>query len=304
MIMNTLAKNIILSPFNLLYKISPEIELKIMFYLKQRYKLDLDKPVTFSQKIQWIKLYDQNELMPKCCDKLWARKYVEEQGCGELLTKLLWEGEDPEKIPFDKLPEKFVIKVTHGSTFNIICKDRDSLDKEAAKEKCRKWLKAKFIPAYGEWFYGVEKPRIIVEEFLESDDGEELRDYKILCFNGKPAYVRVDSDRFVGHKTDMYDINWVRQEGVRWKYPNSDSAIPKPECFDKVLAYASKLSASFTHARVDFYIVKGKIYFGEVTFTSAAGFDKFTPYEFDLKLGQLLTLPEKKNVRKDLHRKR
>src|SRR5699024_2222235 len=118
--MNNITKNLILSPFNLLYKISPEIDLKVLFYLKQHYRLNLKNPKTYNEKLQWIKLYDKNPLMPKCCDKYTVREFVKNQGCGEILNDLIWEGFSPEDIPFDQLPPKYVIKVTHGSTFNII----------------------------------------------------------------------------------------------------------------------------------------------------------------------------------------
>ena len=154
-----------------------------------------------------------------------------------------------------------------------------------------KWLKAKFLPCYGEWFYGVERPRIVVEEFLESDDGKQLRDYKVICCNGEPVVIRVDSDRFSGHKTDLYDLDWNIKKGVRWKHPNTNQLLPKPECLDDLYAYARKLSKNFNLARVDFYIVKNKIYFGEITFTSCAGFDRFYPREFDYELGKYLSLP-------------
>ena len=156
--MDTIKKRIILTPLNILYKISPKLELELLFWMKQGYRLNLKNPKTFNEKIQWIKLYDKNHLMPKCVDKYTVREYVKSKGCGDILNELLWEGFNPEDIPFDKLPNRFVIKVTHGSTFNIICKNKKKLNIPEAKEKLSKWLKEKFIPCYGEWFYGIEKP--------------------------------------------------------------------------------------------------------------------------------------------------
>ena len=158
MSMDNIKKNIILTPFNILYKISPKLDLKILFRLKLGYKLNLKNPRTYNEKLQWIKLYDKNPLMPKCCDKYAVREYIEEKGYGSILNNLIWEGFNPEDIPFDDLPDKFVLKVTHGSTFNIICQDKSKLDREDVIKNCKKWLKAKFLPCYGEWFYGIEKP--------------------------------------------------------------------------------------------------------------------------------------------------
>lgn len=289
-IMNNLTKSMILTPFHLLYKISPETDLKLLFRFKQGYPLNLKEPMTFNEKLQWIKLYDHNRLMPICCDKYTVRSFVENQGCGEILNHLIWNGFDPAEIPFEILPEKFVIKVTHGSTYNIICTDKRSLNYEKVMKKCNRWLKSKFLPCYGEWFYGIEKPRVIVEDYIESTDDEQLRDYKVFCFHGKPRIIRIDTDRFTEHKTDFFDCDWNRVEGAGMGYPVSGRPFPKPECLGKLLEYAIKLSEPFCHARVDFYIVKDRIYFGEITFTNGAGFDRFSSYEFDLLMGSWMDL--------------
>src|SRR5690625_4737541 len=139
--MNNITKNIILTPMNLLYKISPKLCLKILFRLKTGYKLNLENPTTYNEKLQWIKLYDRDPLMAKCADKYTVRDYVKAEGCEEILNDLLWEGFNPDEIPFDDLPEQFVIKVTHGSTFNIICKDKSQLDKPKTK-KVEKMVKS------------------------------------------------------------------------------------------------------------------------------------------------------------------
>lgn len=293
--MDNLLKNAILTPFNLLYKISPPAELRLMFRLQQGYKLHLDDPKTYNEKLQWIKLYDHNPLMPQCCDKYTVRAFVEQQGCGDILNRLLWQGFDPADIPFDTLPEKYVIKVTHGSSFNIIQDGTKQISREEVVDKCRKWLKAKFLPCYGEWFYGVERPRVIVEDFIQSADDVELRDYKVFCFNGVPKLIRVDTDRFTQHKMDFFDTDWQRVEGAGMgvEYPVSGRAFDPPVCLDKLLDCAKKLSAPFHHIRADFYIVKDKVYFGEITFTNGAGFDRFSSYEFDRMLGDWLELPEK-----------
>lgn len=288
--MNNLTKNIVLTPFNLLYKINPELDLKILFWLKQGYRLNLDNPKTYNEKLQWIKLYDRNPLMPICCDKYAVRSYVEGKECGDILNHLIWEGLNPEDIPFDKLPKKFVIKVTHGSTFNIICTDKSKLDRKAVIEKCQKWLKAKFLPCYGEWFYGKKPPRVIVEKYIESDDGD-LKDYKVFCFNGEPQYIRIDSARFTDHRSDFYDTNWNYLEGKHSGYSCAGNNFTKPSCLNEMLEYAKKLSAEFLHARVDFYIVGDRIVFGEITFINGAGFDKFSSYDFDLEMGSKLKLP-------------
>lgn len=289
--MDNLLKSALLTPFNLLYRINPRLELGLLFRLKQGYRLNLEHPRTYNEKLQWIKLYDRNPLMTKCSDKYAVRAYVTEKGCGGMLNRLIWHGFDPEQIPFDDLPDRFVIKVTQGSTFNIICTDKSCLDREKTVRQCRKWLKTQFLPAYGEWFYGVEKPRIIIEEYL--DDGTpRLMDYKVYCFGGVPCYIGVDTgDENGGHYKDIYDPDWNLLEGYEMAYPRSGRAVPKPECLAEMLDAASRLSEDFLHARVDFYIVGGRVVFGEITFTNSAGFGRVAPEKFALEMGSRLRLP-------------
>lgn len=287
---STIHKNIILMPFNILYKLSPKLTLEILFKLKQGYRLNLDNPKTYNEKLQWIKLYDKNKFMPKCCDKYTVREYVKSSGCDEILNELYWEGFNPEDIPFDELPDKFVIKVTHGSTFNIICKNKSELDRRKTIIKLKKWLKSKFLLCYGEWFYGKERPRIIVEKYLEDDNSKELFDYKVFCFNGVPKIIDVHSSRFGEHKRNIYDINWNHLDNIKFTKFEQGNIISKPKVLDDLLEYARKLSSDFLHARVDFYIVNGKIYFGEITFTNGAGFSKISPHEFDIEMGSWLNL--------------
>lgn len=297
MSMDNLKKNLILTPFNILYKFNPKKTLEILFKLKLGYSLNLDNPQTYNEKLQWIKLYDHNPLMPKCCDKYTVREYIEIKGYGALLNKLLWEGFDPENIPFDELPNRFVIKVTHGSTFNIICTDKNKLDRADAIAKCKKWLKAKFLPCYGEWFYGVERPRVIVEEYLEGDNGLPLFDYKIFCFNGKPKMVYVDTWKDGEHAINAYDIDLNLFKGVELGYPNDDTTtVKKPDCWDDMVRIAADLSRDFLHVRVDFYYTSGRIVFGELTFTKGAGFGKIRPIDFDYKMGSWLELPIEKRI--------
>ncbi len=286
--MNKRLKNIILLPFNILYKINPKLELKLLFRLKMGYRLDLENPKTFNEKLQWIKLYDKNEDKPRCADKYTVRKYIEDKGCSELLNKLIWHGDNPEDIPFDELPDRFVIKVTHGQGMNIICKNKDGLDRKKTIKILKKWMKTKYLPCYGEWFYGVIPPSIIVEEFL-SEGGEVPKDYKIFCFHGEPKLIDIHLDRFTGHKRNIYDLNWNVIRGAEIKYPSdTECVVERPNNLDELLEYSRKLSKDFIHVRVDFYIVDGKIYFGEMTFTNGAGLDAVRPREFDEWLGSMI----------------
>ena len=288
--MTTRQKNIILFPLNVLYAISPEAALKVLFFLKNGYSLDLKKPITYNQKLQWIKLNYKNPLLPKLVDKYTVREHVE-QKCPEILNELLWQGYDSADIPWESLPDKFVIKVTHGSGFNIICTDKAKLDRAACQKKLNQWIRETFLKCYGEWFYGVVKPSIIIERFLDDGSGQAPIDFKILCFDGEPKYITVHTDRLTQHKTNVYDVEWNIREGYTTGLPN-DVPMKKPEKLDALLNYARILSEGFPHVRVDLYIIGDEIYFGEMTFTQGAGFDRIRPYSFDVELGSYFKLPE------------
>ncbi len=289
--MKTNIKNLVLFPLNVLYRISPAATLKILFRLKNGHKLKLKDPQTYNEKLQWIKLYYRHPLLTKLVDKYTVREYIEEKA-PELLVKLLWQGFDARKIPWDSLPDKFVMKATHGSGFNIICYDKSKLDKEECVKKLNGWVKEKFLRCYGEWFYGVEKPRIIVEEFLDAGEGQVPEDYKVFCFNGVPKFVFVYTGRFTEKKCNVYDADWNFKEDVYSNYFKHDEIMPKPEKLEEMLKYAKILSEGFPHVRVDLYVVNGKIYFGEMTFTHSAGFSTIQPYSFDKELGDLFNLGE------------
>lgn len=290
--MNYALKSFLLTPMNILYGISPKKEIELMFRLKQGYKLNLKDPQTYNEKINWIKLYYKNDDMSICSDKFLVRDYLEKRNCSNILNDLIWQGYNPEDIPWDSLPEKFVIKVTHGSGFNIICKNKNSLDRIATVKKLKKWLKIKYLRCYGESWYGKHQPRIIVEKYLENRDGKPLFDYKFFCFNGVPRYVYVDTWKNGEHHINMYDIDFNLLKNVSLGYPQDlDSPIQKPENYDKMIEISKILSKDFPHVRVDLYSVSGETYFGEMTFSKGAGFDRIKPFEFDLEMGSFLKLP-------------
>ncbi|MEN6461187.1 MAG: ATP-grasp fold amidoligase family protein [Syntrophomonas sp.] len=299
--MNNTLKNLLLMPMNILYRINPALELKILFYFKKRYKLNLSNPVTYSEKLNWIKIYYKHELFPICADKYTVRQYIEDCGYKDLLNELLWEGFDANEIPFDKLPQQFVIKVTHGSGLNIICKNKDELDINRTVKTLNKWLKQKYLLCYGEWFYGKVRPRIIIEEFL-SEDGDTLPvDYKLYYFNdinGSPGigFSGVHTDRFKHHKMTLYDADWNKMSGVTWGYPFEEGYLAKPQNYDEMVEITKILAKPFLHVRIDFYIIKDKLYLGEITFTCSAGYAKIQPYEFDAKLGSWIKLPDKNTL--------
>lgn len=292
MLNNYRLKAALLIPFNILYKINPKAEIKLMYRIKQGRKLDLEHPDCFNAKIQWTKFYGDCQLFPVCSDKYTVREYLIKEDCSEILNELIWQGFDPEDIPFDSLPDEFVIKVTHGSGFNILCRDKKKLDIDLTRQKLKKWLSYKFLPCYGEWWYGIEKPRIIIEKMLKNQDGSNLFDYKFFCFEGEPKYVYIDTWKNNDHFIDMCDMDLNIIPGINMGYPCDPSGkFEKPPRYNEMVEYARKLSKPFKHVRVDMYNCDGKIVFGELSFSKGAGFDRISPFSFDVELGSHWKVP-------------
>ncbi|MDR1326836.1 MAG: glycosyltransferase, partial [Heliobacteriaceae bacterium] len=267
----------------------PEI-LKKWYKCRTGKVLNLDNPQTLNEKTQWLKLYDNSPLKTRLADKYLVRDWVKEQIGKEYLIPLLGVWNNFDEINFDKLPEKFVLKANHGCAWNVIVKDKSNFNKAAAKKKFDKWMKRNYAYKAGlELQYKDIPPKIIAEQYITDKNGE-LNDYKVLCFNGEPKFIWIDMGRFKKRTENIYDIDWNLQPFLL-TYENSKEPVPPPQNLAKMIEFARKLSKDFAMVRVDFYDVDGKLYFGEMTFTSASGVDKFKPAEYDLKLGQMLELP-------------
>ena len=193
-----------------------------------------------------------------------------------------------EEIDIDRLPDRFVLKGTHGSGWNLIVKDKNKVNWKPWKLIMKSWLRQNFYYYGREWVYKDIKPRIICEKFLE-DSNKELLDYKIYCFNGIPKFIQIDVDRFTNHTANYYDIEWNEMD-FQYDDENSGRKIEKPKNLKQMLEISKVLSEEFEHVRVDFYEVDGKLYFGELTFFTASGTGKFNPEKYDEIIGSWLHL--------------
>ena len=293
--MNNRLKNWVLIPFNVLYGVAPVFEMKLMYFIKHHEWLNLDNPETYNEKLNWLKLFYRDDLMPKCADKYSVRDYISSKGYGEYLPKLYWHGSKPEDIPFDSLPKSFVLKSTSGLGNNLIVKDKSKLNVKDTIRMARKWMKEKYLVAYGEWHYMKIKPSLIVEELLSDGVNEVPADYKLFCFNNYPGSVlctALDTDRFKGHRRDIYDRDWNLLD-VKFKFKRNGHPKQKPSCYEQMCKVAEDLAKPFPHARIDFFVIGERFYIGEITFFNGAGFDLITPYEYNLKMGQAIKLPPK-----------
>lgn len=251
--------------------------------------LDLENPKRFTEKLQWLKLYNHNPLNSRCADKYLVREYIESKGYGDLLNELIQYCNSFEELDIDALPDKFVMKASHSSAMNFICTDKKSVNWKSKKKVIDMWLKVDLYLDGREWVYKNLKPGFVVEKYLEDDSGS-LRDYKFFCMNGKIAFIQADEDRYSEHKQSYYSIDW---EKLDFTTGCKDCTVKKPENLDRMIKIASDLSSDFPFVRVDLYNCNGRIYFGELTFFGGSGFYSFDPDEYDYKFGEMVTLPEK-----------
>jgi hypothetical protein len=267
--------------------------LKIKYFLRVGKKLDLHNPKTFNEKIQWLKLYDRNPLYTKLVDKYAVRDYVEKTIGMEYLISLLGVYNNFSNIDFSSLPDQFVLKPNHTSGDVFICKDKSKINFKELKRDVDQWLKKNYFWLHREWPYKNVIPNIICEKYMVDESNIELKDYKIHCFNGIPRLIQVDFGRFSNHRRNLYTSDWNYIE-ASILYPNDpNTIIEKPENLDQLLDIAKNLSNPFPYVRVDLYLVKAKIYFGELTFHHGAGYEKFTPHELENKMGEWIKLPIK-----------
>ena len=256
-------------------------------------ELDLDNPKTFNEKIQWLKLYDHNDIYTTMVDKFLAKKYVAEILGEKYIIPNYGCWPSFEKINFDELPNEFVLKCTHDSGGIAICKDKKKFDINKAKTILSKHLKHDYYLVNREWPYKNVRRMIIAEKYMTPDDGRSLIDYKFYCFNGKPLFLYV-SYGLDNHKTariSFVDLNWNALPFWRSDYKPFDVLPPRPTCFDEMLDVATKLSDGFPFVRVDLYQINGSVFFSELTLSPCGGMLPFEPVIFDQKIGELLELP-------------
>ena len=281
--------------------INDEYYIRIRYKLRMNKSLNLYKPVTFNEKLQWLKLYDRNTSYTKMVDKYEVRKYIAEQIGEEYLIPLIGVYENFDEINFDELPEQFVLKCTHDSGGVVICKDKNKLDKVETREKINKSLRRNYYNLWREWPYKNIKPKIICEKYMIDESSNDLKDYKFMCFNGqvKLLFVCVDRNDNLGLKINFYDNDWNLLDLKKKDVPNIDKQIEKPKMFEQMINLAERLSKDIPFIRVDFYEINGRLYFGELTFYPDAGMMFLEPHTVDSLLGSWINLLENKLLDKN-----
>ena len=299
--------NFLYKSFNYLAKkgmlnwLNDKLYIDYMFKYRIGSKMDWENPVTFNEKLQWLKLYDRRPEYHIMVDKYEVKKYVSSRIGDQYIIPTIGLWEKVEDIDFNSLPNSFVLKCTHDSGSIVLCPEKKNFDKEKAISKLRKGLNRDMFYWGREWPYKGLRRRIIAEQFLRDESGTDLKDHKVLCFNGEPKLIELHQNRYTSNQSqDFYDTNWeklpISQNGVSL-YQVTNKRIPKPDTLDEMIVLSRILSKGIPHIRVDWYSIDKKLYFGELTFFDGSGFDPYDDPKDDEMLGSWISLP-KKTMRK------
>lgn len=274
-----------------------ELYLKWLFRFEMGYWMNFDNPQTFIEKLQWLKLYNRRPEYTQMVDKYAVKEYVANIIGEEYIIPTLGVWDSVDEIDFESLPNQFVLKTTHGGGGGgvVVCKDKSKLDIQKCKKQLQQSMDSCIYRGLREWPYRDVPHRIIAEQYLADESGQ-LPDYKFFCFNGVVKYCQVITDRYSDMKIYFFDHNWnyLNFAGLyterNCKIEQKNETLIKPIHYSEMLHIAKRLSENLPFVRVDLYNIKGKIYFGEITFFPASGFGFFTSDEWDSKMGDLIKL--------------
>lgn len=269
--------------------------LKLLYRLELGRSLDLERPKRYTEKLQWLKLHDRNPLYTKLVDKLSVKDYVSTCIGDEYVIPTLGVWDRFDEIDWDRLPDKFVLKTTHGGGGSgvVICDGKNLFDKDRAKAILTRSLKQSIYPTLREWPYKDVPHRIIAEQLIDKDPVyDDVPDYKFYCFHGVPKVLLIASNRYTTHNFDYYDMDFRPLDITSNMGSNSSVRRTIPACFDEMKRVAAKLSQGFPHLRVDLYSSNNRVYFGELTFYDSSGFDNMSSDQVDLEWGSWIYLPD------------
>ena len=279
-----------------LYFIFPDsLYLKLRYFLKVGKKLNLKNPKSFTEKLQWLKLYNKKPEYTLMVDKVGVKEYVAKKIGKEHIIPTIGVYNSADEIPWDALPKQFVLKTTHGGGGSgvVICKEKNNLDIVNAKKRLIRSFKTDIAKKLKEWPYKNVPKKIIAEEYITNGIDKDLPDFKWYCFNGEPKYCQVIRNRNSNKTIDFYDKDWNHQDftGLNPTKEHVFKPVPKPKNLEEHIKIAKELSRDIPFVRVDLYEANDKTYFGELTFFPASGFGKFKPEEWNEKIGNLINLP-------------
>lgn len=279
--------------------LSKEEYIKRKFKIDLGYKLDLDDPKTFNEKMQWLKFFNQQSIFTIMASKHTVKKYISDKIGSKYIAKEYGCWDSFEDVDFTKLPNSFVLKTTHGCGGMLVCKSKDKMVfNDNIKNMFQSSLESCYYDNYYEWPYRDVKPQIIAEELLSDGKNKILPVFKFFCFNGKPLIAQIiQNDKQDNETIDYIDMDYKFLK-LSQGYPNSKKKkrLSKPVLFDEMKKVASKLSVGLPFIRVDLYDCGDKVIFSEFTFFSDAGFARFFPKKWDKILGEEIQLPNYKII--------
>tara|TARA_Y100001970_G_scaffold224798_1_gene277200 strand:- start:81 stop:932 length:852 start_codon:yes stop_codon:yes gene_type:complete len=276
--------------YNLMKLIKNDFCIVFLKYIIRHRKIPkLKNPKTFNEKIAYNKLYSESELLAPLCDKYLVKEHIRKKIGDKYVLDTLFVTSKPESIPFNDLPNSFIIKATHGSGWNIIVKNKKEINFNDIVKKCNFFLSMNYYYLGRERQYKNIEPQIMIEKLLLDAKGEVPKDYKFFSFNGKIEFIQVDIDRGGSHKRNFYDCNWNRMP-FELNYPSYEFDIEKPSRLNKMLKISENLSSGLDFARIDLYYISDKIYFGEITFTPENNLGRFYPMIYDRIWGERLKI--------------
>lgn len=274
--------------------------IQLQWRIKMGYKLNLQNPERFTEKLQWYKLYYRDPLMKQCVDKHDVREYVKRCGLGSILNEEIGVYESANQIDFNDLPNAFVLKDTLGGGGNavILVPDKSKMDTASVCKQMQQWVDTPYKSKHPgrEWVYEGRKHRIMIEKFIESSTDEGgLIDWKFFCFDGHVEYLYVVADRELGKSAGL---GIFTREFQKLPYCRADEqplrrVVTKPKNYEQMIACAEILAKPFPEARIDLYNKNENIIFGEITFFDGSGYMHFEPDEFDYRLGKCMKLMER-----------
>lgn len=266
-----------------------KLYLQLQYFKNYKKWLHINHPMTYADKLAYLKVYQHDNRLTELVDKYRVRQYVAKIIGDEYLVPLLGVYNTTSDIPWDSLPEQYVLKCNHDSGSTVLHINNDSFNREHAIEVLSLHLKRNLYYYAREYPYRNVRPLILCEQYLTDGIGLTPNDYKIMCFNGEPRFIIVDQNRFVNHHRDVYDPDWNKLDFCT-DHPQTDIVLDKPQQLDKMLMLARELSKDFKHVRVDFYFVNNHVYFGELTFCPWGGVIMFKPEKWNEVLGDLIEL--------------
>ena len=271
-----------------------KLYLSIVYFANYGKRLNWKRPRLFSEKMQWLKLYNRNPEYVIMADKIKAKEWVASKIGKEYIIPTIGIWDNVESVDFERLPNKFVIKCNHNSgTGMCICTNKEELDLKKVKYNLKKGINEDYYKIGREWPYRDIPRKIFAEQFMvDNSDSGDLIDYKFFCFNGVPKFCQVIRDRSSYETIDIYDTDWKKTPfvGLNPDCKNGKTEVPRPSKLNSMIDICKKLAYNTPFTRVDLYFINGNIYFGELTFYPMSGWGRFTPVEWNLKIGDMLDI--------------